>query len=255
MAKRPSPAQRPSLQEVLAFPFQGDDWQGKFGIGIGLLLLSFFIPFLPAVFVYGYVVEVMGVTIAAGRPALPVWQEWGRLFRDGGKALGVGLVYLLPGLAVLTFGCCFYFAATFGLALQDVNTAATPDDSFGFVILGAMAVLFLSMSVGSLLVILGAIPLPVAAGSLAATSEFGAAFRLGYLLRLMRANPMGFFAAWVVYAGINALAYALSLVLYYTLVLACLLPFLLLPIVYYAVLVGAAEFGLAYRQAQAKLTV
>ena len=244
---------RPALNDVLAFPFQGDDWQGKFAIGLGLLLLSFFIPFLPAIFVYGYLVDVMGATIAGGQPKLPVWQEWGRLWRDGWKAFGIGLAYLLPGLVVLTCGCCFYFAATFGLALQDGNTAGPPDDSFGFVILAAMGVLFLSLSVGSLLALLGALPLPVAAGGLAATSEFGAAFRLPRLVRILRANAIGFFAAWVVYAGINALAYALSLVLYYTLVLACLMPFLLLPIVYYGLLVGAAEFGLAYRQAQANL--
>jgi hypothetical protein len=57
---------------------------------------------------------------------------------------------------------------------------------------------------------------------------------------------------WVVVVGLMGVVYVLSLTAYFTLVLICLLPFLLLPAFFYVALVGASLFGDLYAEGRAK---
>jgi predicted CDP-diglyceride synthetase/phosphatidate cytidylyltransferase len=100
--------------------------------------------------------------------------------------------------------------------------------------------------------LLASIPLPVALAHFAAEDKFAAAFRFREWWRVLRANPLGFLIAWVVVVGLIGIVYFLSLTAYFTLVLICLLPFLLLPACFYVVLVGASLFGDLYAQGRAQ---
>lgn len=247
-------AQIPLTSDVLAFPFRGENWQGKLGIGLALLFASFFIPFLPVLFVYGYLVRLMRGVIESGSLELPDWEDWGQLGGDGLKAFGVGFTYLLPGFVVILFGTCCYCASIFSLTLQEAQYPTGSEDTLGLLVTMAMLVFFAALALGSFLSLLGAIPLPVAAGNLARTSQFTAAFRLRQLWKVLSANALGYFAAWVVFMGVMAIAYGLMTLAYYTLVLACFIPFISLPLMLYAMIVGSAQFGLAYRQGEARLS-
>lgn len=250
-----SAVERLSVQEALSFPLRGENWQGRFGVGLGLLLASFFIPILPALVVYGYLLRVMRMSIEGQEPSLPEWRDWGDLLGGGFRAFLVGLTYLLPGMLVLSVGTGLYCVASFVLpfAAEAQGGAAGSDEFFFAAFLLAMLIFFTSMAVGSTLTLLGSLPLPVAAGSLAETSQVGSAFRLRQLWRILAANGIGFVTAWVVLIGLWAINYLVMTFAYLTLVLACLIPILLLPLGLYSLLVGAVLFGDAYRVSQQRL--
>jgi hypothetical protein len=243
------------LKRLLRFPFQEAQWQGKFVIGSALGLAGSVIPIIPTIFVWGYCLRVMRQAIAGQAPALPQWDEWSDLFRDGLSAFAIGLVYFLPALLVWLVGMGLYFAGSFYLPFA----AATGGDEveiitqFMLITFGSMAVMFLAMALGTLLMILGAIALPMATAHFVAEGRLGAAFRVRQWWRILKADRLGYFAAWVVVAGIFAVLYAAMMVLYSTMILCVLIPILAAPISFYLFLVGAAVFGETYRDSAAVL--
>lgn len=243
------------LKELLRFPFRREGWEGRLAVGVGLLFASFLVPFLPAVFVYGYLIEVMRGAVEKGELELPEWDDWGQLFAEGLKALVVGFVYLLPGMAVITVGFCLYCGtfAIFPFMVEGGGAGGSVETAYSLWVFLAMLIFFFSLAIGTLLSLLGAIPIPVAAANMASELRLGAAFRLRHFARALAANPAGFFGAWVVFFGLMALTYLMTAVAYYTLVLACLIPILLTPVSFYALLVAAGQFGLAYRESRAVL--
>jgi hypothetical protein len=237
------------LAEVLRFPSRGQDWQGRFVVGAGLLFVSIFIPILPALVASGYLLQIVRAAMEGRELDLPAWTDWGSLFMDGLKVTVVGASYLLPGILVVMLGACLYCASIIPLSiLSGSGTSANAEGLVALLLPLVMLIFFLSMAVGSILTFLGAVPLPVAAAQMARTSELGPAYRLHQVGRLIAANPMDYLVAWVVLLGLWTLEYALAMVAYYTLVLACLIPLILAPLSFYALAVGAALFGSAYRR-------
>jgi hypothetical protein len=116
-----------------------------------------------------------------------------------------------------------------------------------------MAVMFLAMALGTLLMVLGAIALPLAMAHFVAQERLGAAFRVRQWWRILKADKWGYLAAWVIFAGIVAILYVGILVLYSTLILCVLIPIVAAPIGFYLALVGAALFGEVYRDSAAAL--
>lgn len=243
------------LADLLSFPFKTPDWPGRLAVGAGLLLLSVFIPILPALVVYGYLLAVMRQAIEGQGASLPEWQDWGKLFLDGLKAFLVGLVYLAPAILVTGLGCGLYFAASVALPIAVGGGSFNPNTDSGVFVFffAAMLILFVSLAVGSILIMLGALPLPMAEGNLAESSMFSRAFAIGHVLRMVRAYPGGYIVAWLVLAGMLAFMYWATLIVYYTLVLACLIPILAIPVLFYALLIAAALFGEAYRVSAQRL--
>jgi hypothetical protein len=244
-----------SIAETLAFPFRAEGATNRLLAGSGLLLLSFIIPIFPALVVYGYLLRVMRDVIGGKPASLPAWTDWGRLFVDGLKSFIVGFVYMLPATAVTAIGFGCYCSAIFYSVLVSVNAgpnAAEPTALPAWMFL-AMGIYFLSFSVGLALALLGGLPLPMAQASLSERSSLGSGFALGHILRVMRANPGGTIVAWLIMGGIWMFSSLILMLAYYTLVLACLIPLLMVPVMFYALLVGAALFGDAYRVGIAKL--
>jgi hypothetical protein len=62
--------------------------------------------------------------------------------------------------------------------------------------LGSMAIMFLSMFLGTLLSLLGAVAVPVGPG------ELKAAFRIRHWWHIAKADKLGYFVTWVVMVGL-----------------------------------------------------
>lgn len=229
------------LQRLLRFPFQTPEWQNRFLIGSALLLASFVIPILPWFFVVGYTLQVMRQTLAGEAPFLPAWDDWGKLGKDGLVGALIALVYLLPGMLVFFGGYFVYTAMIVGMPFFEPSEAMLAGT-----MLTAMALFFVAIAIGSLLVILGWIPIPAATARYATTDRVGAAFELRAVWRLLREHGWPTFAAWVVLGGLVFIFYAVLLVLSYTIVFLCFTPFLLAPLVFYMSVVGAGLFGEVY---------
>lgn len=244
-----------SLKALFRFPFQGPQWQSRFVIGSALMLVSTFIPIVPSIFVSGYVLRVMRQAVGGQAPTLPEWDDWGGLIRDGLCTFAIGLVYFLPALLIFVVGTVLYFASALYLPFTMGPGANEADFLASFMLLtfGSMAVMFLSMALGTLFAILGAVALPMATAHFVAEDRLGAAFRIRQWWPILKADKLGYFIAWVIVAGLGAVLYTASILLYSTMVLCVLLPFLVAPVGLYVALVGAALFGGAYRESAVTL--
>jgi hypothetical protein len=77
--------------------------------------------------------------------------------------------------------------------------------------------------------------------------RLSAAFHIREWWPIVMADRLGYFAAFVVVSGILGLAYWAFMILYSTVILLCLGFLVIVPAAVYAMLVGAALFGEAYR--------
>lgn len=236
-----------SLKDLLRFPFQGPDWQNRFLVGAGLVLAGFFIPIVPLVFVSGYALQVTRRVIEGEAPSLPAWDDWGRLGVDGLRSMVVSLVYLLPGALVYLGGMAVYFG---GVTVMPFMLDSSPDASalFFFGLMALIAIFMASLALGMVLLALGGVPLPVATAHFVAKDRVGAAFRLREWWPVLRANKLGFFIDWVLLTGLWGIFYLAYLVICYSAILCCLLPFASAPAIFYLMLVGMAKFAQSYRE-------
>jgi hypothetical protein len=244
-----------SLKKLFRFPFQAPQWQGRFLVGSALVLAGSVVPVVPLIFVAGYVLQVMRQVLAGQEPELPAWDDWGKLTRDGLKVSAITLVYLAPALLVFVLGMGLYIGGTVYLPFATTagGNEAEAVGAFLLLIFGSIAILFLAMALGTLLSILAAIALPLATAHFAAQDSLKAAFRIRHWWRVLKADRLGYFIAWVIVAGLMAVLYVGVILSYYTLVLCFLVPILVAPISFYVSLVGAALFGQIYRDSAAAL--
>lgn len=238
------------LKRFFTFPFAGTDWQKRFVIGAALILVSFFIPIIPLIFVGGYVVQVMRRAIEGQDLALPAWEDWGKLGVDGLRYSVVGLVFMLPGFLVYFGGTGIYMLVSLLLPMS-MQMMEQGQGSFAVIPLFfvvSMVILFVSIFLGMILTFLGTIPLPVALAHFVAKDQVGAAFRFREWWPLLWRNKLGYFIAWVLCGGLIGILYYGMMMLYATIVLCILIPVLSAPLLFYLALVCAAVFGETYRE-------
>lgn len=243
----------PALKAVFSFPFQERNWPSRFLIGAALLVAGYIIPIVPVIFVFGYVVRVLRQALEGKDLTLPMWDDWGRLGSDGLRAFVVGLVYLLPGTVVYLAGFAVYIASSYGFFLF-TETASEPSGAAlaaPFAYLGGLAIFFLAFLVGTVLLVLGAIPLPVALAHATAKDRLGAAFSVREWWPYLRQNRLGYFITWLLVFGLGQLVNLTSMIIAYTGVCCCLVPLVSAPIYLYLLLVGGGLFGLTYRESVA----
>lgn len=243
-----------SLRAAFKFPFENKDWFVPFLIGTALIISGMFIPVIPLLLVYGYFAQVMRIAIKGETMVLPPWSNWGQLLKDGLRSLAVGAIYLGPGIIVTMIGFTAYFLMIFA------SIAMTPESPYDtsssglavLLMMGSMGVLFLSMFVGTLLLLAGAIPLPAAIGNFIAHDKLSAAFYLRELGAILRADKWGYFIAWLVYLGMAALVYIGFMLAYFTFILCFVFYLLAIPVGFYMMVVTAVLFGQTYREGSAR---
>ena len=240
------------LKPVFQFPVQGAEARNRFLIGSALMVGGFIVPILPALFAYGYALRILRSAAEGKPPSMPEWEDWGSLFSLGARGVVVGFLFTLPSLAVFLFGLAAYMGSFLLIPFMSSGEGSISDPFFVIFLL-AMGSLFLSMAFGSLLLLLGAFPLPVSLAHFAVHDRLGAAFQVRQWWPILSANRVAYFIAIVIVAGIFGLAYYAFFVLYSTLILLCL-AFLVIPAFgFYAMLVAAALFGEVYREGSAAL--
>jgi hypothetical protein len=238
------------LKSYLSFPFSDSEWRRRFMVGTGLILAALIVPIVPLLFVYGYLLQIMRRAAEGEEPALPAWEDWGRLATDGLRAMVVWFVAILPGGLITAAGAAFYALV---ITAADAAWYGSPDQALrGFwTVVGGMGIFYLASALGMVLLVIELVPMPMALAHLAAEGRLGAAFRLPQWWPLIRAAKWDYFAAWIVVAGLAGLSYWATLIPSYTVVLCCLTPLIGAPLALYVGLVGAATFGSVYHQARA----
>ncbi|MDS0276903.1 DUF4013 domain-containing protein [Halomicroarcula sp. S1AR25-4] len=147
------------LRDALFYPQRGPGWLWTVITG-SLLTLVGAVLFVPLIPVQGYLLRVLRST-ADGRPHPPKFEDWGDLFVDGARVIGVQVAYLLVPVLV-----------TLGGVLARVSGAP---------LLGSALLLFASV-VG----LASAYLLPGALTRLATTDRLTAAFEIRVIASVAR---------------------------------------------------------------------
>jgi hypothetical protein len=242
------PSATTHLKPFFRFPFQDPEARTRFMIGCALLLGGFVVPVVPGLVVYGYALRILRRSAEGEAPAMPPWDAWGEYLGLGARAAVVWLAFTLPALAAFALGMGAYFGTFLLLLPVSASADSAGGDAFFALTFLSMAVLFLSMAIGTILLAIGVVPLPAALSHLAVKDRLGAAFSPREWWPILWANRLGYFIAFVIVMGIFGLSYLVFYALYATLVLLCVGFLLMIPIGLYAMLVGAAFFGDAYRE-------
>jgi hypothetical protein len=181
------------------------------------------------------------------------------LLTEGLKGAVIVVAYLAPGYIVMFGGLIlmgFGQAILFPLLALVGSSSGEPEALLGSflatmgITLGSVVLQFLLLAISMIVLLAGLIPLPLALGHYLHEGDVAAALRIREIWGYLKVNKSGYLAVWVIYIG---LAYTLSipvLFLYFTLVLICLMPFVLGPITFYTYLIGAVSFGEHYRDSR-----
>jgi hypothetical protein len=232
------------FNDVLAFPFRGAKAFQRYLLIAGLTLACFIIPILPGLFVSGYSIRILRRARQEGKVEMPEWSDESRLLVDGVYSTLISWAYLLPGLLTLLGGVFLYFVSFFFII-----PISDQSESFSiFAMFIPMIILFGGIAVGTVLLFLGVIPLPLALCRYADEGRLGAAFQIGEIFRALKKNLIGYFGAFVVCSGIFYILYFIYMIAYFTIILCCPAYLLMLAATPAAGCIYLAMIGLAYRQ-------
>lgn len=239
-----------SIQQILRFPFQGPDWQTRFLAGAALMFLNFIVPFVPGVFVLGYLLDIEKRAIEGKPLELPAWDDFSKLGWTGLRGTVLGLVFLLPALAAMLAGFIFYFIGFLSLMW---HPGPELHSVFPFRMFLGMVIWIIAANIGSGLGLIGGGLLPFAGAHLVVHDRLSAGFDFRAWWRLLWTNRWGYFLAWAVTLGLFQVLSFGIMSLSVTIVLGLLIPFLMPALGFYVGLVGAAFFGRTYRQSREML--
>jgi hypothetical protein len=236
------------LIHLLKFPFSDKHWIPKLLLGILLGAVSLIIPFIPIVFLTGYYYRISRRIIAEdGEAALPEWEDWGKLFTDGIKYLGVILIYSLP----LIFSLIIMYLIMFLPMLSSTNASADwggygADSQMMSTIL-TMLLMYPMMSLMMLINLATGVFIPPALMHMIAKNSFGAAFNISAWWKTFRTNIGGFLISYLIMISLVAMLYFGYYILMLSIVLCCLAPIFLLATTTYSGLVTSGLYARAYR--------
>jgi len=189
------------LGQGFRFFFEDPDWVKKILIGGVFMLLSTFI--VGAVFVAGYGVHLLRRVVRGEPRPLPEWEELGRFFGDGLRALGLYLVHLVGvGLVPAAFGCLIALMGGGMAGVFPSSRGASSDAAGGLLALAIMGL----YAVTFLLMLLLALYFPAAFTRFVVLDRFGAGFEVAQNIEFIRRNLGRYALAIVVYLLANLVA-------------------------------------------------
>jgi hypothetical protein len=152
---------------------------------------------------------------------------------------------MFPALFLIIGG---YLIMYIPIILMSISSDGRANDASGGLMIVGVLVGTVMFILGLLLYMPTMVILPPAITHLIAKDSFGAAFRIREWFAILRANFWGFFAAFTVVAGAYLVLFMAVYALYFTIILACLMPIGLSLIFVYLAAISAPLLGQAYRK-------
>lgn len=232
------------FETALRYLVESDDRAETILLGGLLTLLSWLL--IPAVFVAGYLQRVLART-NAGDPA-PSFDDWGGLFWDGLKAIGVALAYFAVPIVFLTavLASLLVFSVETTVveeSVTDPGAVAEPVTSVGPDPL-SVVIVFGGLALAGITTLLAWYALPAALARLAVEDRFGAAFEFRKLRSVLTSGSYatGWLLALVVLIVDGAVVSGLASIPFFG---WALIPFA----VFYLNVVTFALYGQGYGEA------
>lgn len=234
-----------NIKETLLFPVRDAEARKQFLIACAVMLASFIIPILPMLVLMGYSAKIMRQIVEERKePSMPAWQsdDLSEMFLDGLRLCGAQLVLTLPLMVLMGCGMVFFFGGSFSFAaLADKNTNAIQPIGFLLIMLGSLFFgLFGILSLPYSVMISAALP------HVAVKRSFQAAFEFKEWFGIFR-NALGQFIVGYLLVMAASVLFVLAMqIAMITIVLMCVVPFLMLPYMVYQTLMMNTVFAQAY---------
>ncbi|MBI5842658.1 MAG: DUF4013 domain-containing protein [Chloroflexi bacterium] len=233
------------LQPILLFPVRDAFARKQFLFASLVMLAGMIIPILPMLVLMGYGARIMRQIIDEDKgPAMLEWQgsDWGELLKEGARIFAVRLVYILPILLFMGCGFIFIFASPFFF------TPTSNGDVSAFAPLGGIS-MFVGFGIFMLATLLS-LPLGIILGAAEAHTVTKQSFQAGLQVRewwpIFR-NGIGTFLLAYAFTMVVSMIFSIVMqIAMITIVLICILPFLMVGFSAYMMLVMNALFAKAY---------
>lgn len=232
------------LNYLLTFPVKDAEARKQFLIGALVYLAAFVIPIIPMLLIIGYVMRLMRQVLAGEQPRMVAWDRWEEMLSDGARLFGVQLVFMLPFFLILCPLMSFSFVLPF--LAESGNNSDWLVALMPLLMAGGFLILI------PMMILLGVF-LPAAQVHVVAKKEFAAAFRVREWWPIFRVNLGGFLLAIAIS---YAISFALSILMQFamfTIILICVLPFLLPTTGIYMMLIIYPTFANAYKEGRDRL--
>jgi hypothetical protein len=206
--------------KAFSFVFEDEDWVVKVLIGAVLALTG--IGFIP---IMGYGLEVARRVVRGDPQPLPPWDDWGTKIVEGLLSSAISFIWSLPGILL---------ASCIAIIFVPVSNQGPGQ--------GETLTILISICIGLLVFLYSLVlmlVLPAALTHYAVTGEFGAAFRFGEVIGMVR-NNLGAYLMVLVVTILGSIISSLG-----SIALGCGLFFT----AFYAVLITYHAYGQAYRVA------
>ncbi len=234
-----------NLQDILLFPVRDTEARKQFILACLVMLAAFVIPLLPALVFMGYGIKVMRQIVDERKsPSMPSWQgiDWSETFLDGIKLYGVQLVLMLPLIALM--GCGFLAmiggSLTMSLLMEESTRSIAPVGGIFFII-GISA-----MMIFSLLSLPYGIIVSAAGPHVATRRTFAAGFEFKEWFAIFRKAAGQFILAYVLTFAVSFIFVFIMQIAMITIVLMCIVPFLMIPYSVYSSLISNVLLAQAY---------
>ena len=237
------------LQTILLYPFRDTAARKNFLIATALMFGNFIIPILPMLLLMGYVARIMRQIIDEKRePAMSEWDDWNAFLTDGLRIWGFRMVLALPLLVVMFGGMGLFFIFLIIGTNQSNSHTTSP-----FLFAGPL-IFFIVMTIFIVLAIPVGIVSMVGSAHVVAKRSFSAGFDFKDWWPIFRINLGAFIVYYLTAMAVSyILTFALQ-ILFFTIILICLMPILFPAIIAYLILIQDVLFAYAYTQGRDMLT-
>jgi hypothetical protein len=234
-----------NIQETLLFPVRDAEARKQFLLACLVMLAAFFIPILPTFVLMGYSMKIMRQIIDERKdPSMPAWQgiDWTETFVDGIKLYCVQLILMLPLMLLMGCGFISIFGGSISMtALADESTRSLAPIGMIFFFIGiAFFMLFslLSLPYG---IVLGAV-----APHMATKRTFTSGFEFKEWWAIFRKAIGQFLLAYALTFVVSLVFIIVMQIAMITLVLMCIVPFIMIPYSVYLMLMTNTLYAQAY---------
>jgi hypothetical protein len=232
-------------QETLLFPVIDTEARKQFLIACLVALAGFIIPILPTLLLLGYGVKIMRQVLDERKsPSMPDWQgsDWGAMLLDGLRVFGLQFILMLPLFILLGGGLTLTMAGSMGLSvLADERTSSFAPVAAVFLFLGiGLFMLFALLSLPYGIIVSAAVPHAVA------TNSFSAGLNARDWFPIFRRGLGNFVLGYVFVMIVSFIFMFVLQFAMLTIVLVCIVPFLMIPYTAYLTLISYTIYAQAY---------
>ncbi len=228
------------LKEILTFPFKDQESRKYFLMGCLVALAAFFIPILPYLVLFGYAVRIARQVMNNEAPRMVAWDDWSGMVKDGVKVFGIRLILVSPILILLI--PLIISSIAFPIVMNSVNSSEVE----------SVATVFSLLIFASICCIVP-LSIPGAEMHVIEKDDFMAGLRFKEWWPIFRANLSGFIAALAITYVVSMAVSLVIQILGATLILACLVPFLLLAMTLHLTILMFVLGAQAYKVGKEKL--